>query len=132
MLEWWNSVLEIPGATRIIYPSLLLVLVLVAYYVLQLFRNLAFGGGESTANHLDTFRKMRDDGMIGTDEYKKVAGLIPMPEVDAAGKETDSLTTETGAEALTQAARDVLSQRQGEEKSAEESKEAESEQSAES
>ena len=73
MLEWWNSVLEIPGATRIIYPSLLLVLVLVAYYVLQLFRNLAFGGGESTANHLDTFRKMRDDGMIGTDEYKKVA-----------------------------------------------------------
>jgi len=132
MLEWWNSVLEIPGATRIIYPCILLVLVLVAYYVLQLFRNLAVGGTGASDDHLGTFRKMRDDGMIGSDEYKKVAGLIPLPETNSDEKAAVSSAAETGAESLTQAAREILSQRQSEEKSEEQPDDAEDGQSAES
>lgn len=82
MAEWWNSVLEIEGARWIIYPSALIALVLVAYYVLQLLRNLAVGGGPADSDHLGSFRKMRDEGMIAPEEYKKLAELVPLPETE--------------------------------------------------
>ena len=61
LTEWWNGVMDIPGASWIIYPSLLFVLVLIAYYVLLALRNLAVGGAPVSDDHLGTFRKMRDE-----------------------------------------------------------------------
>ncbi len=93
----------IPGAKWIIYPSLLLVLVLVAWYVLQLFRNMAIGGDPGSDDHLGSFRKMRDEGMIAPEEYKKLAGLVPLPETEEKPE-----PEETGAEALTEAAKAAI------------------------
>lgn len=92
MAEWWNRVLEIEGARWIIYPSVLIAIVLVAYYVLQLLRNLAIGAGDVDSDHLGSFRKMRDEGMIAPEEYKKLAELVPMPETES---ETSATETET-------------------------------------
>lgn len=103
MQDWWNGVMTIPGARWIIYPSILLVLVLVAYYVLQLVRNLAIGGAPASDDYLGSFRKMRDEGMIEPDEYKKLAGLVPLPETEAKPE-----PEETGAEALTEAAKAAI------------------------
>ncbi|WP_157665110.1 hypothetical protein [Mariniblastus fucicola] len=96
--------LQIEGATWIIYPSILVALILVAYYVIQAVRNMAIGG-TGTEDHLGTFRKMRDEGVIGADEYKKVAGLVPLPEVDAK-EPTEGL--EGGVDALSEAAKAAI------------------------
>lgn len=104
MQDWWSNVMTIPGARWIIYPAALIVLILTAYYVLQLVRNLALGGSTSD-DHLGSFRKMRDSGMIAPEEYKKVAGLVPMPET--AKKEVLD-PDETGAQALTDAAKEAI------------------------
>ncbi len=56
--DWWNSVLAIEGAEWIIYPSILIVLVLIAYYVVQAFRNMAIGGSLGSAGALGTVSKM--------------------------------------------------------------------------
>jgi len=105
MQDWWNNVMTIPGARWIIYPCILLVLVLVAYYIAQLFRNLAIGGGNSTDDHLGSFRKMRDEGMIAPEEYKKLAGLVPLPETT---KKESLDPDDTGAQALTDAAKAAI------------------------
>ena len=104
--EWWSGVLGIPGATWIIYPSHLFVLILTAYYVLQAIRNLALGGSVATDDHLGTFRKMRDEGVLDSEEYKKLAGLVPMPE--ATTNTADSSLKESGPEALNEAAKEVI------------------------
>lgn len=96
--------MAIPGAKWIIFPCLLLVLLLVAYYVLQLVRNMAIGRSGSD-DHLGSFRKMRDDGMIAPEEYKKLAGLVPLPETEAKEKPDPD---ETGVHALTEAAKSAI------------------------
>lgn len=101
---WWDGVMGIPGATWIIYPSLLIILILIAYYVLIAFRNLAIGGSNAADDHLGTFRKMRDEGMLDSEEYKKLAGLVPLPETTP----KDSPDKESGSEALTEAAKDAI------------------------
>ncbi len=105
LLDWWSSVLRIPGATWIVYPSLLIVLILVAYYVLQAIRKLAIGGSLATDDHLGTFRKMRDEGVLDSEEYKKLAELVPMPE---AAPKKDAVPKESGPKALTEAAKEVI------------------------
>lgn len=104
--DWWNSVLAIEGAEWIIYPSVLIVLVLTAYYAVQAVRNMAIGGSAGTEDHLGTFRRMRDEGMIAPEEYKKVAGLVPLPELEK--KDTAVVPAETKADALSDAARAAL------------------------
>ena len=109
MVEWWNSVLEIEGARWIIYPSILLALVLVAYYVLQMVRNLAIGGAPSDSDHLGSFRKMKEEGVIDPDEYRKLAELVPLPETESKDKPApDKKSVETGPAALAEAAREVI------------------------
>jgi len=108
--NWWNSVLAIEGAEWIIYPSVLIVLVLTAYYVVQAFRNMAIGGSAGTEDHLGKFRRMRDEGMIAPEEYKKVAGLVPLPELE---KKDSVVPVETSAEALSDAARAALMKASG-------------------
>lgn len=104
--DWWNGVLAIEGAEWIIYPSVLIVLVLFAYYVVQAFRNMAIGGSAASDDHLGTFRKMRDEGMIAPEEYTKVAGLVPLPETDSAAKAAPDAMS--GAGALSEAAKAAL------------------------
>lgn len=108
--DWWNGVLAIEGAEWIIYPSILIVLVLIAYYVVQAFRNLAIGGSAGSEDYLGTFRKMRDEGMIAPEEYKKVATLVPLPDTE---KTDATVPGETGADALSEAARAALQKAAG-------------------
>ena len=95
----------IEGASAIIYTSLLIVLILIAYYVVQAFRNMAIGGSSSSDDHLGTFRKMRDEGMIAPEEYKKVAGLVPLPDIDSKDKDPSE---DTGVDALSEAAKEAI------------------------
>lgn len=107
LTQWWQDVMEIPGAAWIIYPCLLVVFILIAWYVLQTLRNMALGGAPTSDDHLGTFRKMRDEGVLDPDEYKKLASLVPMPEIETKQAEA-SVDAATGPVALTEAAREAL------------------------
>lgn len=104
MAEWWNSVLEIEGARWVIYPSALIGLVLVAYYVLQLLRNLAIGASDADSDYLGSFRKMRDEGMIAPEEYKKLAELVPLPDTKSEEQSTSDSDTKPRPMTLKEAA----------------------------
>lgn len=107
LLEWWNGVMAIEGARWIIYPALLAVLVLLAYYTLNLVRNLAVGQSTSGEfDYLGEFRRMRDEGHLDQNEYKKLTGLVPLPDTDT--KNEDPVTAEGGAHALTEAAKEAI------------------------
>jgi hypothetical protein len=102
--EWWLSVMDVPGARWIIWGSLLAALVLTAFYVVQYVRNLAIGGSSSSHDYLGEFRKMRDEGKLADSEFKKLAGLVPLPEIDSKKPET----VVKGTEGLTQAAKEII------------------------
>lgn len=108
LLEWWDGVMSIQGARWIIYPTLLAVLILCCYYFLNLFRNLAVGGGDSSGDfdYLGEFRRMRDQGHLDQDEYKKLTGLVPLPNTETGNAVVD--VADGGAEALTAAAKEAI------------------------
>ena len=81
--EYWQSIMNIPGASWIIWTSLLVILILVAVYVVGLVRNLAIGGSDvDETDHLSEFRKLRDQGMIDEEEYKRLTAVVPIPIPD--------------------------------------------------
>jgi len=82
--EYYESIMAIPGAPWIIWTSVLVSLVLIAVYVVGLFRNLAIGEGDADENdHLSEFRKLRDQGLIDDEEYKRLTSVVPLPLPDA-------------------------------------------------
>ncbi len=107
LLEWWDGVMSIQGARWIIYPALLAVLVLFAYYALTLVRNLAVGQSRAGEfDYLGEFRRMRDEGHLDQSEYKTLAGLVPLPETES--REPDRIDDEEGTVALTEAAKEAI------------------------
>jgi len=106
-VEWWKGIMDIKGVAWIIYPTLLVVLVVVAYYVINLLRNLALGGAPANQfDYLGEFRRMRDEGHLDSEEYKKLTGLVPLPEVESGPVQPEM--AEDSANALTSAAKDVI------------------------
>ena len=75
--------MEIPGAGWIIGIAGLIILLCVAYYCLNLLRNMATGQtADGISDHLADFRRLRDEGKLGEDEYERVTNSIPGQEIN--------------------------------------------------
>ena len=78
----------------IIWVAVTISLILVALYVVGIFRSDArstFGGPE---NHLDDFRKLREEGMMDDEEYSRVKTSIssdPKEQIDFREDRTESV-----------------------------------------
>ena len=75
--QYWNDVMEIPGAAWIIWISLLVGFVLVAVYCLQLIRGLATGQVAEPMDHLSQFRDLKDKGKLDDEEYSRLVNALP-------------------------------------------------------
>ena len=60
----------------VILVAILVSLLLVAIYVVGIFRGNAIGNTEETSNHLDEFRRLHEEGVLEDSEYKKVKSQI--------------------------------------------------------
>lgn len=56
----------------IILGTVLVSLLLVAFYVVSFFRGSALGTVEEPVSHLDDFRRLREEGMLDEEEFKQV------------------------------------------------------------
>ncbi len=72
--------MEIEGVPWIVYTAALVCLVLVAVYVVGLFRNMAIGefslGTASSEEDLDLIREIRNRDMIADEEFDRAKQLI--------------------------------------------------------
>jgi hypothetical protein len=69
----------------IILVAVMVSLILVVLYVVLHFRGAAFGEAAVSSNHLDDFRRLREEGKLDDEEFKKVKSKIiqpPREEVD--------------------------------------------------
>lgn len=60
----------------VILVAILVSLLLVAIYVVGIFRGNALGETEETSNHLDDFRKLHEEGVLEENEFKKVKSQL--------------------------------------------------------
>lgn len=60
----------------VILVAILVSLLLVAIYVVGIFRGNALGTTEETSNHLDEFRRLHEEGVLEDGEYKKVKSQL--------------------------------------------------------
>jgi len=60
----------------VIWFAIILCAILVAIYVAGFFRGNALGKIDETSNHLDEFRKLRDEGMLDDEEFSQVKTSI--------------------------------------------------------
>lgn len=68
---------ELPTLEEIvILVAILVSLLLVAIYVVGIFRGNALGKNEETFNHLDDFRKLHEEGVLEESEFKKVKSQL--------------------------------------------------------
>lgn len=72
----WKETLEIPEARWIVWVTILVVLSLVAFYVAKKFRDMATGGGYSSADLLPDADKLRLEGKLDESEFKKIKTKI--------------------------------------------------------
>lgn len=69
----------------VLLVAVMVSLILVVVYVVLYFRGAAFGENQVASNHLDEFRRLREEGLLNEDEFKKVKTQIvqqPREEVD--------------------------------------------------
>ncbi len=75
--EYLKELMEIEGVSWIVYTAALVCLVLIAVYVVGLFRNMAIGGLASDSEEdLDLIREIRDRDMIADEEFDRAKKLI--------------------------------------------------------
>ena len=73
----WQELMEIPGVPWVVYISLLIVMVLIAVYVVNLFKNLATGQiGNSHEEDRNIIREIHGRGMIADEEYERAKQLL--------------------------------------------------------
>ena len=73
----WQETLEIPEARWIVWGSILLVSILVAFYVAKKFRDMATGGGGyGSVDLLPDADKLRLEGKLDETEYKQIKTKI--------------------------------------------------------
>jgi hypothetical protein len=79
--EFWDQAMAIREARWIMAAAGLLVVLLVGFYLFKLVRDMAlgntsFGSAEST-DFLTEFQKLRDEGKVNDEEYKRLKQSIP-------------------------------------------------------
>jgi hypothetical protein len=72
----WKETLEIPEARWIVWISILVVSLLVAFYVAKKFRDMATGGSFGSVDLLPDADKLRLEGKLDETEYKKLKSQI--------------------------------------------------------
>lgn len=89
--QFWSETMEIPEARWIVAFAGLVVCVCVAYYFVKFFRDMALGSNEDPTSFISNFQKMRDEGMLEEDEYKRLKQSIPdqLPD-ELKGKKSDA------------------------------------------
>jgi hypothetical protein len=95
--EFWDQAMAIREARWLMTAVGLLVLLLVAYYLFKLVRDMALGntsfGSAESADFLNDFQKLRDEGKVNDEEYKRVKQSIP----NVHSEDKDSAPTEGAA-----------------------------------
>ena len=85
--------MQIPEARWIVFGTLLLFAMMLAWYVVSYFRNLAFGSDSDESTELLTgFRQMRDEGQLADDEFSRLKTAIPDNENGLNWKVTEKVT----------------------------------------
>lgn len=85
--------MQIPEARWIVFGTLLLFAMMLAWYVVSYFRNLAFGSDSDESTELLTgFRQMRDEGQLADDEFSRLKTAIPDNENGVNWKVTEKVT----------------------------------------
>lgn len=95
--EWWDQVIAIKEAQWIATAAGLLVVLLVGFYLFKLVRDMALGntsfGSAESADFLTEFQKLRDEGKVNDEEYKRLKQSIP----NVRSGDKDSATIEDSA-----------------------------------
>ena len=95
--EFWDQAMAIREARWLMTAVGLLVLLLVGYYLFKLVRDMALGntsfGSAESADFLTDFQKLRDEGKVNDEEYKRVKQSIP----NVHSEDKDSTPTEDSA-----------------------------------
>lgn len=90
--QFWNEVMQIKEARWIVAALGLITCVLVAYYFVKLFRDMAYGGGIDAASDLPDFERLRREGKLNDEEYNRLKKSIPknvLPGTPIPGKSID-------------------------------------------
>ena len=95
--EFWDQAMAIREARWVITAAGLLVLLLVGFYVFKLVRDMALGnssfGSAESADFLNEFQKLRDEGKVNDEEYNRLKQSIP----NVHSEDKDSTPTEGSA-----------------------------------
>jgi hypothetical protein len=79
--EFWDRAMAINEARWVITIAGFVVSILIALYFVKLVRDLALGHGGSgladSSAHLTNFQKLRDEGKLNEDEFKRLKESIP-------------------------------------------------------
>ena len=81
--------MEIPEARWIVWGTILVVLVLIAFYVAKKFRDMAVGGDAGSAEFLPDIDKMRLEGKLDDAEYQKLKSSMAEQRTQFVNKETN-------------------------------------------
>ena len=95
-MTWWEETWAIPEARWIIWIFITVTLVMLAVFFAKNFREMAFGRGAGKASNSDfmtEFGKLRDQGMLGDDEYAKLKKTLVQSETGSKNSsDSDSST----------------------------------------
>ena len=84
--EFWDRAMAINEARWVITIAGFVVSILIALYFVKLVRDLALGHGGSgladSSAHLTNFQKLRDEGKLNEDEFKRLKESIPSADSD--------------------------------------------------
>jgi len=79
--EFWDQAMAIREARWLVTVVGLVVILLVGFYLFKLVRDMALGnssfGSTESTDFLSEFQKLRDEGKVNDEEYKRVKQSIP-------------------------------------------------------
>ena len=65
----------------VIWAAVILSAIMVAVYVAGFFRGNALGKIDQTSNHLDEFKRLHEEGMLGEEEFSQVKATISQQNI---------------------------------------------------
>lgn len=70
--KFWVELMAIPGVPFVVWGTVLLMLLAIAWYVVSRFRGLLYETVPDRDAYLGTFRDLRDQGLLEEDEYQRL------------------------------------------------------------
>lgn len=84
--EYWTDLMKMSEARWIISITLLAMGLAVAFYVGKFFRDMATGQASNPTDFISDFQRMKAEGKLNEEEFKKLANAIPkdalLPEIE--------------------------------------------------